>query len=155
MKTKKNAFTLVEILIVVVILGILAAIVIPQFSQASSLARVSSTKSNVQMIRSQVELYKIQHDNLYPTSTSEAAFKLCLTSKTDVNGSINASGAYGPYMQRFPKNAVSDSDSVTIVAAVPAAGNVSATGGWFLNSDDGMIYAIHSLAALVTTATQY
>ena len=155
METRKNGFTLVEILIVVVILGILAAIVIPQFSQATSETCVASTKSNVRMIRCQIELYKIQHDNLYPTSTSEAAFKLCLTSKTDVDGSINASGAYGPYMQSFPKNAVSDSDSVTIVAAVPAAGNVSATGGWFLNSSDGMVYAIHSLAALVTPATQY
>ena len=46
-KRKNSGFTLVEILIVVVILGILAAIVIPQFSQASNEARESSLKSNL------------------------------------------------------------------------------------------------------------
>ncbi|MHC4292957.1 MAG: type IV pilin protein, partial [Planctomycetota bacterium] len=55
MKAKKG-FTLVEILIVVVILGILAAIVIPQFTDASTEAKISSLRSDLQMMRSQIEL---------------------------------------------------------------------------------------------------
>ena len=60
-RTTKKGFTLVEILIVVIILGILAAIVIPQFSQASTEARVSSLKTNLQTIRSQLELSQITY----------------------------------------------------------------------------------------------
>src|SRR4249919_1727150 len=63
----KRGFTLVVILIVVIILGILAAIVIPQFTNASQDARNSSLTSQLQTIRSQVELYKLQHlDQLPP-----------------------------------------------------------------------------------------
>ena len=66
-----KGFTLVEILIVVIILGILAAIVIPQFTNASEDARKSSLTSQLQTIRSQVELYKLQHRDRYPTSDGE------------------------------------------------------------------------------------
>ena len=56
----RKAFTLIEILIVVVILGILAAIVIPQFTDASDQANVASMKSQLQTMRSQIELFRIQ-----------------------------------------------------------------------------------------------
>jgi len=45
---RRSGFTLIEILIVVVILGILAAIVIPQFSNASQMARQNTLKDEVQ-----------------------------------------------------------------------------------------------------------
>ena len=85
METKRNrGFTLVEILIVVVILGILAAIVIPQFSQASSDANLSSLKSNLQTIRSQIELFKIQHLDVPPAvATFEAQMTDFLYSKEE------------------------------------------------------------------------
>jgi type II secretion system protein G len=65
MKSQKG-FTLVEILIVVVILGILAAIVIPQFTSASTEAKQSSLRSNLQTLRSQIELYKIKNNDTPP-----------------------------------------------------------------------------------------
>lgn len=61
-----RAFTLVEILIVVVILGILAAIVIPQFTNASQEASAASLKSQLQTIRSQIELYRVKHNGALP-----------------------------------------------------------------------------------------
>jgi len=64
MKAKKSGFTLIEILIVVVILGILAAIVIPQFTDASDQARENSSKTNLSALRSQIELYKHQEGAL-------------------------------------------------------------------------------------------
>jgi len=65
-RTRKSGFTLVEILIVVIILGILAAIVIPQFTNASQDARRSSLQSTVQTLRSQISLYKLQHHDTTP-----------------------------------------------------------------------------------------
>ena len=104
---KKSGFTLVEILIVVVILGILAAIVIPQFSQASLEARESSLISNLQTMRSQIELYKIQHLEVLPANAAELTTEL--TTQTDINGAawvdLATSGtAYGPYMRAVPTN---------------------------------------------------
>ena len=62
----KSGFTLVEILIVVVILGILAAVVIPQFTNASVDAKISGVRSDLQTVRSQIQLYKFNND-AYPT----------------------------------------------------------------------------------------
>src|SRR5439155_7417651 len=58
---RKGGFTLVEILIVVIIVGILPAIVIPQFTSASQDVRKNSRVSQLQTLRSQIELYKLQH----------------------------------------------------------------------------------------------
>ncbi len=65
-----RAFTLVEILIVVVILGILAAVVIPQFTNARVETSVSTLKSQLQTIRGQIEVYKARHNSLPPFGTT-------------------------------------------------------------------------------------
>jgi general secretion pathway protein G len=159
----KSGFTLVEILIVVVILGILAAIVIPQFSQASSEARVSSVKSNLQMVRSQIELYKIQHGDFLPADITEDATDLVtrLTTKTNYDGdpytaAMEAAGdpSYGPYMQKWPVNAVSqlgsgvtaagvvDGSEISVVAVNPALNALDAANGWIYNNDTGEFFAV-------------
>lgn len=67
MRTRiRKAFTLVEILIVVVILGILAAIVIPQFTSASEDAQISAVQSQLQTIRNQIELYRVRNNGATP-----------------------------------------------------------------------------------------
>src|SRR5438046_10568871 len=60
-RIRRKGFTLVEILIVVIILGILAAIVIPQFTSASQDARKNSLVSQLQTIKGQLELARLQH----------------------------------------------------------------------------------------------
>lgn len=66
MRTRvRKAFTLVEILIVVVILGILAAIVVPQFTGATQDAQAGNIQSQIETISNQLELYRARN-NVYP-----------------------------------------------------------------------------------------
>ena len=65
---KRNAFTLVEIILVVAILGILAAIFIPRFGTLDTTAKNNADKSNIATINSMLELYKANTGS-YPTLT--------------------------------------------------------------------------------------
>src|SRR5438045_8373082 len=105
-RTPKSGFTLVEILIVVIILGILAAIVIPQFTNASQDARESALLSQLQTLRSQIELYKLQHKDALPNLIGASpACWTPMTTKTDSSGVASAAPkAFGPYMQSPPSN---------------------------------------------------
>ena len=93
----KRGFTLIEILIVVIILGILAAIVIPQFANASKDARNSNLLSTVQTLRSQIQLYKLQHGDQLPALETDWT---PMTTVTSYGSATNL----GPYMQSIPVN---------------------------------------------------
>jgi len=110
-RAQKRGFTLVEILIVVIILGILAAIVIPQFTNASQDARESSLLSQLQTLRSQIELYKLQHKDALPDLVTNWN---PLTTKTDSSGAPSAAPkSFGPYMQSAPTNPLNTLANVT------------------------------------------
>ena len=64
---KADGFTLIEIMVVVIILGILAATIIPQFMSTTQDAKINSAKANVSEIESAIERYYIHMDR-YPTS---------------------------------------------------------------------------------------
>src|SRR3954468_21850549 len=91
-RNNNKGFTLVEILIVVIILGILAAIVIPQFTNASTDARKNSLTSQLQTIRSQIEMFKLQHnDNLPDFATSQWGQ---MTAQTNSSGTVGTGATY-------------------------------------------------------------
>src|SRR5688500_9659021 len=62
----RRGFTLVELLIVVMILGILGALIIPQFSSASADTKRSSLAASLNSLRGQIELYMLQHGETTP-----------------------------------------------------------------------------------------
>ncbi len=149
----KSGFTLVEILIVVVILGILAAIVIPQFTEASTEAKTSSLCTDLQTVRSQIELYKIQHnDNLPGVSVTgvhetDATFAEALTLMTNQAGvkqTTAGTGVYGPYLQKIPSNPFAVSTVANVVATGTTTAAVDATAGWYFETDTGSFNACDS-----------
>ena len=141
----KSGFTLVEILIVVVILGILAAIVIPQFTDASTEAKTSSLCSDLQTVRSQLELYKIQHNDAVPAPEAGGATWNLMTMYTDIDGNTNATKTavfkYGPYLQKVPTNPFNDDNTIDTTGTAGDDG-----GGWEFNATTGTFYADDNLA---------
>ncbi len=116
--TRKSGFTLVEILIVVIILGILAAIVIPQFTNASQDARESSLLSQLQTLRSQIELYKLQHHDALPDLVT--SWDPMTTKTSAAGGAPAANDTFGPYMQAAPTNPVNTLSTVVNGTAASA-----------------------------------
>jgi len=116
-----TGFTLVELIIVVSILGILAALVIPKFTNASVLAQVASTQDQLRSTRTALERYKLDHNDTYPDISDMWG---ALTGKSDLDGTLNAAGNYGPYLQSVPENPFTKSTTVV------AFGAGTASDGW-------------------------
>jgi len=139
----KTGLTMVEILIVVVILGLIAAVVIPQFTEASRDAKISTLAAGLQTMRSQLELYKIHHKDILPGQMvlggdiTPANFITALTTE--------GADGYGPYIKKIPSNpfvrpGVAD-DSITFVndATVSCPGDDSSA--WWINAATGEFHA--------------
>jgi general secretion pathway protein G len=138
----KDGFTLVEILVVVVLLGILAAIIVPHFTGAGNEARTSTLLTDLHRIRSQIELYKCQHNEQLPAATGETTddFLRRITAKTDADG--NVGNDFGPYLQTMPVNPFNGRSTIRIDGA--AAG--SNTDGWRFDTTTGTFQADDSAA---------
>jgi len=136
----RQGFTLVEILIVVVILGILAAIVIPQFTSASESARASSLVSQLQTIRSQLELAQIQHQGTYPDLVTNGWTPMTTETEqvTAYTAGDSSGNEVGPYLQQAPTNPFTNSSTV----AAAAGANV----GWVYSNTTGTMRASISSA---------
>lgn len=149
-----DGFTLIELLMVVIILGILAAVVIPQFSSSSDDAKVSALKSNLNSIRGALELYQVQHSGKYPDPNN---FVTTLIQYTDQNGNASQTKdgtyKYGPYLkQGFPKNPFpqdeTKADQVLVDKDTATIGTVTATTaddtpGWKYVAKTGEFIANH------------
>jgi len=127
----KSGFTLIEIMVVIVILGILAAIVIPQFSDATTEVKFSSLRRDLHTLRSQIEMYKSQHNNTPP---SFANFTAQMTGQTDITGAVGTD--YGPYMQKVATNQFNSLNTLDNTGTI--GDNV---GGWEYDETTGIINA--------------
>jgi len=72
MRTNQKGFTLIELMIVVVIIGILAAIAIPNFIAMQNRAKEGSTKANMHTFQLAAEDYGVQNDGIYATGATGA-----------------------------------------------------------------------------------
>lgn len=145
-----KAFTLVEILIVVVILGILAAIVIPQFTNASQEAQTGNIQTQLQTLRNQIELFRVRNNGDVPVLVGDTddSFEdlLAGVGNTFELADDNSFGReQQPYTRTRPVNPRNGSNSVvesanprTDAAGAPADPDGA---GWYYNSTSGEIAA--------------
>lgn len=166
-----KGFTLIELLIVVIIIAILAAIAIPQFSNSSVDAQESAAVANLNTLRSSVELYRVQHNGNYPSRApvgNAPAAAVCPTPGSAVADDAatfrdqlvmfsSASGhtcttqvagyIYGPYLRVIPTEPMTNSAAVTVVTAVDGTPAGPATVGWrFVNTTGALQINRNTLA---------
>jgi len=142
-ESEDRGFTLSEIFIVVVVLCITASVVVPQFSRASEQARLSELLSDLQDVRSQIELYRIQHDDRLPGQVSADGtvdperFLEDLTQE--------GTDGLGPYLKRIPRNTFNGLETVAFVNDPAARPDGSGRTGWWFNAATGEFRANDSV----------
>jgi general secretion pathway protein G len=161
-------FTLVELLIVVIIIAILAAIVVPQFSSATLDAKEAALDNNLAAMRSGIELFRAQHSGgVYPggvaatggacpaggaastAATPAQTFMDQLLMYTNASGQACTLGdpitfKYGPYFRKgIPTDSITGKGSLVGEIVVTAAGTplapIVTTGGWAYDTRSGQI----------------
>ncbi|MFT3785243.1 MAG: prepilin-type N-terminal cleavage/methylation domain-containing protein [Tepidisphaeraceae bacterium] len=148
-----RAFTLIELLIIVMILGILAMLTVPNFTSAAGQARENSLKTTLKNFRTQIQFYNAHH-NLYPgypsgsASTPDATtFSRQLTMFSDGTGAVSAtktaSATFGPYVEAMPANPINNLSTVLVVTGVnqSTVHDPDGTTGWIYEADTGRVYA--------------
>jgi general secretion pathway protein G len=138
-----KAYTLVEICIIMVILGVLAAVLIPQFGQAATEARTAALCGSLDDVRADIELYRQDHKGQLPGAGS-ASWIEAMLGVTDIAGSVYTDAMrerglakFGPYMRNVPVNPFNDCSTVRVDG--PEAG--ANTHGWRFDSRSGEFQA--------------
>ncbi len=167
-KFKNQAgFTLIEMLIVIVVLGILAMIIVPQITVSTEDAKISTLQTNLSGMRSAVETYYAQHDSVYPgkkketdgadagtVALAQTAFLAQLTLYSTAAGVTanvkDATYKFGPYIKgtALPKNPFTATSDVTCDLATNISTRVADTGtkAWKFYPNTGVLIANDTVA---------
>ena len=163
-----KGFTLVELLIVVIILAILAAILVPQFASSTDDAKSSSLDTTLSNMRSAIDLYYQQHgkypgavvstggscpagsaaDTTGSTANSAEAFMAQMTRYTNSAGQActgsDATYKYGPYLKKdvLPVNPITNSSALVVstTGTLPLT-STTAGAGWLYDVKTGQFVA--------------
>lgn len=127
-----RGLSLIELVIVVAMIGILAAIVIPRFSNATDASKASAVTAQISTVKKALIVYKNEHNDAYPTADQLINNPWqALTNSTDINGDA-AGDTYGPYLLKAPINIYQNTSTI--------ASDDSAA--WQYDPDTGTIKAV-------------
>lgn len=174
-RTGTRGFSLVELVIVIVILGIIAAVAIPRITSGSRNAGESALRANLASVRNAIDWYYGEHNSVFPgvnaaggafgVASSEDAFtnQLIRYTKADgtVSDSVDTAFPYGPYLRgSFPALPVGTNSGNSSVKLVGTAGPIvdgdtDATAGWIFNTTTGEFKANLPAAETANDGTAY
>lgn len=99
MQKKRQGFTLIEIMVVIVIMGIMAALVVPRVMGSTDQARTAAAKADIQSVMTALKLYKL--DNIrYPTQQQGLDALVNKPSVAPIPNNYKAGG----YLEKLPKD---------------------------------------------------
>lgn len=126
----RRAFTLVEILIVVVILGILAAIVVPQFNNATGEAAAGTVTSELEKVRRALDVYQARWSNaLPPVEEGDGTWGPLV-------------GGHGEYLKSAPANPYVGGENARVVTLASEPDSSFHTNyGWIFDPETGRVWA--------------
>ena len=132
-------------------MAILAAVVIPQVSEAVENAKESAMLADLHQLTTAIERYKIQHDGLPPDDMNNNTLSQ-LTQKTDAYGTYDPGGEYGPYvLNEIPPNPLNGDQRIYRTSTVPPKLLQRRT-GWIYYPETGQIWAGEGPPALLKAA---
>lgn len=141
----RGGFTLIELIIVLLLIGILSALVIPRYTNASDMAAETALKRNLSEVRTAIQVYRSQHNNSQPgyplgntaSTPTEGVFIGQITRPTAMNGSIGTvrSDVYylGPYLLNVPINTITGTSRALVVGneeSMPSEALPDSMYGW-------------------------
>ena len=124
-RKSQSGFTLVELLVVIVVLAVLAAIVLPKFADSGKRSKESALKSDLKLYRNAITLFK-NDTGYYPTSLAALASTDTVTTGLDDAGAtktFSGSDWHGPYVQTAEKDPITGAD-FTYVTSGTGVGTV-------------------------------
>jgi prepilin-type N-terminal cleavage/methylation domain-containing protein len=128
-----RAFTLIEILVILVVMGIIAGIAIPRLNRSPEPTPDSAVAAELSLMRSAIDQYQGEHNGTYPSAESPETFIHQLTQYTDAAGDAqtarNTSHVLGPYLKGIPTLPVGTNKGLNTVTVTGPAG--TGAFGWY------------------------
>lgn len=127
---KNRAFSLVELLIVIIIIAVLAAVAIPRFANSTTRSKESALRANLKLFRNAVELFKAD-TGAYPAALADLAAAAAPANGLDSTGAsvaILAADWKGPYLNSLENDPISGA-AFTYSTTSPTVGKVTSSAG--------------------------
>ena len=140
---RTRAFSLIELVIVIVIIGAISAIAIPRLTRGATQSQAAALKANLAVMRNAIEQYRAEHEGRFPDDKSTVAGQLTMYTKTDGTDAnpvpdVASGRIYGPYLRAIPSLPLGSRKGTTGFGDTPPG---SADVGWFYDGTTGKIWA--------------